>query len=84
MAKLIIDNQEFEVPDGSAILKTCEEGGVPFGCQNGDCGTCQIEIYEGAENLMPLNAKEEAMAMDKHNRLACQCVIKHGTVRIGF
>lgn len=84
MAKLIINDKELFVDDNSAIIHACEDAGVPFSCQAGVCGTCQIEIVEGAGNLAELNQEEEDMGMDTFNRLACQCRIKSGDVRIQY
>ncbi len=58
MAKIIIDNIEYEVQDCSQIAEICEKAGVPFSCNSGVCGTCQIEIVEGTENLNELNQEE--------------------------
>jgi ferredoxin len=82
MAKLKTDDTEVEVQDGGKIIEACETLGVPFGCEQGTCGTCQIEIAEGEDNLTELSDAEEDMGMDKKNRLACQCRIKEGTVKI--
>ncbi len=84
MAKFIIDNVEHDVPDGTSVAEICEKSGVPFSCNSGVCGTCQIEILEGAENLGELNQEELDLGMDKRNRLACQCVIKCGTVKAKY
>ena len=84
MAKLIIDNAEHEVADGAAIDAICEGAGVPFSCNSGVCGTCQIEIVEGAENLNELNQEEQDLGMDCNNRLSCQCRIQRGTVKITY
>ncbi len=82
MAKLIIDNIAHEIPDGTSIAEVCEKSGIPFSCNSGVCGTCQVEVIEGAENLAELNQEEKDLGMDCHNRLSCQCVIKSGTVKI--
>ncbi len=84
MAKLIIDQEEFEIEDGARIDETCENAGVPFSCNTGVCGTCQVEVLEGAENLNELNDEEKELGMDRDNRLSCQCRILHGTVRITY
>ncbi len=84
MAKLIIDGKEFELPDGSRIDETCENTGIPFSCNSGVCGTCQVKVLEGAENLNDLNEEEDALGMDQNTRLSCQCSIKHGTVKITY
>lgn len=84
MAKLIIDDTEYQIPDGSKIDEMCEQAGIPFSCNSGVCGTCQIEILEGAENLGELNQEEEDLGMDHNNRLSCQCKIKNGIVKITY
>lgn len=84
MAKIISESGEIELPDDSPIKEACEELGVPFGCKEGICGTCYIEIVEGMENLSQLTAAERDMAVEEGFRLACQCRIKKGIVRIKF
>ena len=84
MAKLIIDGVEFDVPDGGKIDAICEGQGIPFSCNSGVCGTCQIEVVEGADNLGELNQEENDLGMDRNNRLSCQCCIKSGIVKITY
>lgn len=84
MAKLIIDGEEYEVPDGSKIDALCEKAGIPFSCNSGVCATCQIEVLEGAENLSALTTEETDLGMDRNNRLSCLCSIKSGTVKITY
>lgn len=84
MAKVIIDNTEYEVEDGKQIAEICEKAGIPFSCNSGVCGTCQIEVKEGADNLGELNQEEKDLGMDRNNRLGCQCVIKSGMVKVTF
>ena len=88
MATLKFDHneEEVELEDGSPIAEACEEAGVPFACTEGVCGTCVIEIKEGKENLTPPTKEEEDFLGEGtcHERLACQCKIKQGRVRISF
>lgn len=88
MAKLIFDqdDEEIELPDNSPIAEACEEKGVPFACTEGVCGTCVIEIKEGKENLSdPTKEEEDFLGQGtSRERLACQCRIKQGKVRICF
>lgn len=88
MAKLIFDhnNEEINLPDDSPLTEACEEAGVPFACTEGVCGTCVIEIKEGHENLSAPTQEEEDFlgAGTADERLACQCRIKSGCVRILF
>lgn len=84
MAKLFIDNIEYEVPDGTQMAEACEKAGIPFSCNSGVCATCQIDILEGAENLGELNQEEKDLGMDQKHRLGCQCVIKSGIVKVTY
>ena len=84
MAKLIIDNITYEVPDGKLIDEACQTAGIPFSCNSGVCGTCQIDVQEGAENLNELNREEQELAMDRNHRLGCQCKILSGTVKVTY
>jgi ferredoxin len=87
MAKLIFEdtNEEVELSDNSPINEACEEQGVPFACTEGICGTCVIEVTEGMENLTEFNeAEEDFLGEIDTERLACQCKIKHGTVKIKY
>lgn len=85
MAKLFFkeSNQELEVPDKGAIKETCEKAGVLFGCEDGYCGTCRVEIESGEENLQEKNkAEKDLTGNNSHLRLACQCRINSGIVEI--
>jgi len=88
MAKLVLVNggKEEELPNGGDIKKVCDENfGIPFGCEDGICGTCRIKVVEGANNLTPKNQKEEDMLPNEPNeRLACQCKINQGVVKIEY
>lgn len=88
MAKLIFEHndEEIELPDNSPIADACEEAGVPFACTEGVCGTCVIEIKQGKENLSKPTQEEEDFLGEgtSEERLACQCRIKCGSVKISF
>jgi ferredoxin len=88
MARLIFDHneEEIELEDESPIAEACEEAGVPFACTEGVCGTCVIAIVSGQENLTSPTQEEEDFLGEGccHERLACQCRIKQGNVRISF
>lgn len=87
MAKLIFKDtgEEIELEDGQPIAEACEEAGVPFACTEGVCGTCVIEVLEGMENLSDFTQEEKDFlgSLDKE-RLACQCKIKCGSVKLTF
>lgn len=88
MGKLIFDHneEEIELEDGAPIAEACEEAGVPFACTEGVCGTCVIEIKAGKENLSDPTREEEDFLGEGtlDERLACQCKLKKGNVRISF
>ena len=87
MGRLIFEDsaEEYPVEDGAPIAEACEEAGVPFACTEGVCGTCVIEVKEGMENLTPFTQEEEDFLGELENeRLACQCKLKGGCVKISF
>jgi ferredoxin len=88
MAKLIFEHngEEIELPDGSPIHQVCEDAGVPFACTEGVCGTCVIEVVEGKENLSNPTQEEQDFLGEGtlDERLACQCKIRCGQVKITF
>ncbi len=86
MAKIIYEERkkEIEIKDGDFIKDACEKLGVPFSCAEGICGTCMIDVVEGQETLSELTQEEKDMGRDKNHRLACQCKIKRGMVKIKY
>ena len=84
MPKIKTATEERELKQGDSLTEVCEDLGVPFGCTEGICGSCRIEILEGEGNLTDLTEEEKTFNMDKKTRLACQCKIKNGDVKIGF
>lgn len=89
MAKLIFDNtgEEKELDDESGIAEACEEAGVPFACTEGICGTCIVEVVDGNENLSPPSEAEIDFLGETgtcKERMACQCKIMKGQVKITF
>jgi ferredoxin len=87
MGKLVFENnkEERELEDGSALHEVCEEAGVPFACTEGVCGTCVIEVLEGMDNLTPFTQEEkDFLGEQDRERLACQCKIRGGCVKLTF
>ena len=84
MAKVIDKKtkKEVKVKDGGKIKDACAKLGVSFSCGSGVCGTCQINVTKGEENLSPLNDAEKDMGMGNGHRLACQCKISKGEIEI--
>ncbi len=77
MPKLKVNSKEFVLKNGEAVKNYCEEAGVIFGCEDGQCGTCMIEIHKGKELLGEINDKEMDLGIEQDGdiRLACQCKI---------
>tara|TARA_B100000586_G_scaffold268573_1_gene245436 strand:- start:72 stop:326 length:255 start_codon:yes stop_codon:yes gene_type:complete len=84
MATIILNDEAIEVEDGENICDAIEEAGVPIGCSNGVCGTCEIEVLDGMENLSELNQEEQDLGMEGGKRLGCQCVVNQGTVKMTY
>ena len=84
MAKLILNDEEIEVDDGENITDTIEEAGVPIGCSNGVCGTCEVEVLDGMANLSEINQEEEDLGMEGNKRLGCMCKIMKDTVKLEY
>ncbi len=84
MVRVVIDKINYEISENSCLADVCYKAGVPFSCNSGVCGSCQITIVNGAENLNELNQEEKELGMDRIRRLGCQCRIIKSTVEITF
>lgn len=74
---------EIEAPAGARLLDICDEHAapVPFSCRSASCGTCRIEIVEGADTLDPPDDEEVALLElfgddPARCRLACQARLR--------
>jgi len=58
--EIINDFLAINVKPGATIQDVVEASGsaLPFGCRDGQCGTCVVEIVQGMEFLSPKNEKE--------------------------
>ncbi len=86
MASIIneTNGKSIEVKDGKDIRMACEDLDIFFGCVDGICGTCMVDITEGSENLTPLTQAEKDLERDQDHRLACQCRINGGLVKLKY
>ncbi len=85
MAKLYFNDDEHHIDDGAELKELCEDAGIPFACSEGVCGTCIIEVKEGKENLSEMTQEElDFLGETDDERLACQCKINEGTVKIDY
>jgi ferredoxin len=90
MATVIFADEEItiEVPDGTRLQEAVDQAGadIPFGCREGECATCIIEVLEGMEYLGEPNENELLTLMEdeleRGVRLTCQCRVSGGTVKI--
>ena len=95
MAKITIVNEkvELEVPEGTNLRKEALKNGVQvyegmerfFHCMGmGLCGTCQVKVKSGMENLSPKTLVEKitlgrmlaTIGSEQELRLSCQCTVK--------
>ena len=74
-----------EAPKGGALIDLCDDSSAPvsFSCRSASCGTCRVELLEGAELLEPPKAAEiEVLDVFGDDpgavRLACQTRVKAG------
>lgn len=71
-----------EAPEGGALVDLCDRhlAPIPFSCRSATCGTCHIEVVEGAELLdPPESAEAELLSLLRGpptGRLACQAVVR--------
>ena len=71
-------SQTVNVPAGTRVIEVSEKigAGVIYGCREGDCGTCMMEVTEGWNNLTEPSVLEEKVLREnmagRHFRLACQ------------
>jgi ferredoxin len=69
--------QSYDVPPGASFLEVAQEHGEhDFGCTVGSCGTCRLEIVEGAGSVNPISLDEretvEMCTSVAGARLGCQ------------
>jgi ferredoxin len=80
---------QVEAPAGARLVDLCDEESapVPFSCRSASCGTCRVDVLEGADLLEPPR-DEELDVLDifgddpARRRLACQARIRVATGRI--
>src|SRR3954453_2416999 len=76
-------------PADSNLLRVSlrEQGGIPFKCGGGVCGTCKCRIEAGLENTDEIKAKERkhlsAEDFQQGYRMACQTFLK-GDVSVSW
>jgi ferredoxin len=80
---------EADAPGGAALVDLCDEhqAPVPFSCRSAVCGTCRVDVLEGADLLEPPLDEEldilDSFADDpERRRLACQARVRPGGGRV--
>lgn len=69
------------VPAGTRIIEVSEKvgSGIIYGCRECDCGTCMMEVVEGAKNLTEPSVLEDKVLREnmagRNQRLACQAQV---------
>ncbi|HLS16682.1 MAG TPA: 2Fe-2S iron-sulfur cluster-binding protein [Paenalcaligenes sp.] len=81
------DNKLVQAPEKSNLLRISirEQGGIPFKCGGGICGTCKCRIVEGMDNTDNIKPKERRHLTDEDfeqgYRMACQTFL-NGDVKV--
>ena len=82
-------NKSVEVEQDEWLYDVSEnaDGGIPFSCKAGACGTCATEVLEGRENLGEQSAREiRTLTKNGHDplkyRLLCLGDV-HGDIVFG-
>lgn len=83
MPKVYFENEKktFEVEAGTTLQMLCESKQTPllFGCRSAACGTCQIEVLDGASNLSAMAPDErnflKSISAEQNDRLGCQVTV---------
>jgi ferredoxin len=78
-----------EAPENSNLLRVSlrEQGGIPFKCGGGLCGTCRCRIESGLENTDAIKPKERKHLTEEDfasgHRMACQTFV-NGDVSVSW
>ncbi len=91
--EIVNDFLAINVKQGDTIQDIVEKAGsgLPFGCRDGECGTCIVEVESGMEYLSPVTDKEKKVLQNlglttEKTRLSCQMKIdsQNGHVRLKY
>ena len=82
------DEQTTSGPAGSTVLALSGRLRHPIasGCSDSSCGTCRVEVVEGAENLGAPDDRERstlrASGHPEHYRLTCRAELLKGSAKV--
>ncbi|MFC4546097.1 2Fe-2S iron-sulfur cluster-binding protein [Paenactinomyces guangxiensis] len=85
--RLGTETYQMEVPMGANLLLEAVSRSIPlpFHCTTGKCGTCQMRVIKGQENLSDYSEQElyriDGEAISSGYRFACQTYV-YGDVTI--
>ncbi|MDR2152904.1 MAG: (2Fe-2S)-binding protein [Helicobacteraceae bacterium] len=91
--EVVNDFLAINVKPGETLQEVIEKmgSGLPFGCRDGQCGTCIVEVVSGMDFISPKTEKEKVVLanfpdVSANARLTCQMKIqKHdGLVRLKY
>lgn len=93
--EIVNDFLAINVKKGSTIQDIVEASGsaLPFGCRDGNCGTCVVEVESGMEFLSEKTEKEVHVLKEvcagtctSNSRLSCQMKTdkQNGLVRLKY
>ena len=74
-----------EAPEGGALVDICDDhfAPIPFSCRSASCGTCHVDVLEGAECFEAPDVPEQELldllgGGKGGSRLACQAQVRPG------
>ena len=79
---------QVEAKEGDSLVLASGRGPYPIstGCSDGSCGTCCIEVLEGADQLTPADSHEEETKKNngvaENLRLGCQTAILGAGIKV--
>ncbi len=76
------NNTSVVIKPEDRLIEAGEKIGIPFGCTEGNCGTCLVRIVKGQAGLNKYSDKEEAFGLEEDERLTCQMRVLHGDVLV--
>src|ERR1700744_3761997 len=83
------DGKVVTAPENSNLLRVSirEQGGIPFKCGGGICGTCKCRIESGLEHTDAVKTKERKHLSEQElaegYRMACQTFL-NGDVQVSW
>lgn len=77
-------------PENSNLLRISlrGNGGIPFKCGGGKCGTCKCRIEQGIENTDAIKDNERnhlsQQELENGYRMACQTFVVTGAIAVSW